>query len=104
MRRRPGGGLDTEVVLVDTFGNVQLAASAAQLAEARLSPPMRAWLWPARQEAVEIAVGVTFASVAPGEPLLYVDAAGMAALAVRDGDAARTLGLAPGDRLALQPG
>ncbi|MCK9894843.1 SAM-dependent chlorinase/fluorinase [Frankia sp. AgB32] len=137
VHRRPDGALETEVVLVDIFGNVQLAASAAHLGEVGLSPPARALLSPAGSTGVantgpqppavdrapagglrgagglprsgglpsagiEIAVGVTFASVAPGEPLLYADAAGMAALAVRDGDAAAALGLAPGDRLALQ--
>jgi S-adenosylmethionine hydrolase len=121
-RLRPDGVLEAEVVLVDTFGNAQLAVAGSLLAEAGLRPPARVRLWPlppepnpgrpdvgpgstaARdpEEGREVAVGVTFGSVAPAEPLLYVDAAGMAALAVRDGDAARALGLAPGDRLALR--
>lgn len=110
------GTLETEVVLVDTFGNVQLAAPAALLGAAGLTPPARVHLTPpfagtphrpaadprSPTVALEITVGVTFASVAPGEPLLYVDAAGYAALAVRDGDAAATLGLIPTDRLTLR--
>ncbi|SNQ47550.1 conserved hypothetical protein [Frankia canadensis] len=100
-RLDPDGALEAEVVLVDVFGNVQLAATGALLAEAGLRPPARARLTCDDQHR-DLAVGETFGSVAPGDPLLYVDAAGMAALAVRDGDAARTLRLAPGDRVTLR--
>ncbi len=112
-RLRSDGALEAEVLLVDTFGNVQLAAEGALLADAGLRPPGRALVWAAAPgtgpslgaaggtPVTELAVGVTFGSVAPGELVLYVDAAGMAAIAVRDGDAARTLAVAPADRLAL---
>ncbi|MCM3925741.1 SAM-dependent chlorinase/fluorinase [Frankia sp. AiPs1] len=112
-RLRSDGVLEAEVLLVDTFGNVQLAAEGPLLAEAGLRPSGRALVWAATPDAgpslgaaggtsaTELAVGVTFGSVAPGELVLYVDAAGMAAIAVRDGDAARTLAVAPADRLAL---
>jgi S-adenosylmethionine hydrolase len=123
-RLGPDGVLDAEVVLVDIFGNVQLAATGSLLADAGLAPPARARLklepalgsgpgsaQESAQESgpgtedernLEIAVGETFGAVAPGELLLYVDAAGMAALAVRDGSAARALRLAPGDRITLR--
>ncbi|WP_163553380.1 SAM hydrolase/SAM-dependent halogenase family protein [Candidatus Frankia alpina] len=126
-RLRPDGVLEAEVLLVDTFGNVQLAAAGPLLADAGLRPPARVRLWAVVPDAgrsggapgdeagdeaegagtdpvtrvTELAVGVTFASVQPGELVLYVDAAGMAALAVRDGDAARALAVAPADRLAI---
>ncbi|WP_261575229.1 SAM hydrolase/SAM-dependent halogenase family protein [Frankia gtarii] len=128
-RLRPDGVLEAEVLLVDTFGNVQLSAAGPLLADAGLRPPARARLWAVVPDAgrsggasggasgdgaeagdagtdpatrvTELAVGVTFASVQPGELVLYVDAAGMAALAVRDGDAARALAVAPADRLAI---
>ncbi|WP_261562235.1 SAM hydrolase/SAM-dependent halogenase family protein [Frankia tisae] len=111
-RLRPDGVLEAEVLLVDTFGNVQLAAAGPLLADAGLHPPARARLWAVALDAgdagtdpatrvTELAVGVTFASVQSGELVLYVDAAGMAALAVRDGDAARALAVAPADRLAI---
>ncbi|TFE24030.1 hypothetical protein E0F15_22440 [Frankia sp. B2] len=118
-RLRPDGTVETEVVLVDTFGNIQLAASGALLGAAGLRPPGRAVLRPLRRDRLtgaeqaagplaaagpmtELAVGVTFGSVGPGEAVLYVDSAGMAALAVRDGDAAHALTLMPGDRLTLR--
>ncbi|CAJ63151.1 MULTISPECIES: SAM hydrolase/SAM-dependent halogenase family protein [Frankia] len=126
-RLRSDGVLEAEVLLVDTFGNVQLAAAGPLLADAGLRPPGRALVWAATPGAgpspgpspgagrsrggeqsldaaggIELAVGVTFGSVAPGELVLYVDAAGMGAIAVRDGDAARTLAVAPADRLALR--
>ncbi|MCK9902450.1 hypothetical protein CC117_00430 [Parafrankia colletiae] len=113
----PGGTrLESEVLLVDTFGNVALAAPAELLAEAGLRPGARARLTcppPSRAldpgdpgdplGSVELAVGVTFGSVRPGELVLYADSSGLAAVARRDGDAARALGLAPGDRVVIAP-
>jgi hypothetical protein len=46
--------------------------------------------------------GVTFGSVAPGEPVLYLDSAGLLALAVRDGNAADRFGLGPGDLVPIR--
>ena len=115
--------LEAEVVLVDGFGNVQLAAGGDLLRQAGLLPGERVTLARAGRPAdaggaggddaaghdaagaaagpvvlaADVAVGVTFGSVGPGELVLYVDSAGMAALAERDGDAARRLGLRPGD-------
>nr|WP_308222824.1 SAM-dependent chlorinase/fluorinase [Frankia sp. AgPm24] len=121
-RLGPAGGLDAEVVLVDGFGNVQLAAEGGCLAEAGLVPGTRALLrrlpagrtprtGPAPSTSGQrlseagrlVAVGTTFGSVPSGEVLVYVDAAAMVAIAVRDGDAASRLALVPGDRLALRP-
>ena len=44
----------------------------------------------------------TFADVAEGGLLLYLDSSGSAALAVNRGSAAESLGLGPGDELVLQ--
>ncbi|OHV36369.1 MULTISPECIES: SAM hydrolase/SAM-dependent halogenase family protein [Pseudofrankia] len=97
--------LEAEVVLVDRFGNVQLAATGDLLAHVGLVPGQRAEVRGlATQNApLVLPVGVTFGSVEPGELVLYVDSAGMAAFAVRDGDAASRLGLAPGDVVTLFP-
>jgi S-adenosyl-L-methionine hydrolase (adenosine-forming) len=98
------GGLDTEVLTVDHFGNVQLAARAADLAAAgiaagvtivRVGEPVR--------RAVEVPVGTTFADVGSGEPVLYIDAAGYAAIAVNRGSAAVELGTRPGDPVRIEP-
>ena len=46
----------------------------------------------------------TFADAEAGELLLYEDAAGMLALAVNGGEAAKELGgVAPGDEIPLHP-
>ena len=46
----------------------------------------------------------TFGSVSPGAPLLYEDSYGRLCLAVNQGDAGASFGLAPGDRLAIRRG
>jgi len=92
------GGVEAEVLTVDRFGNVQLAASAAALDEAGL----------ARGETVSVGRDATatyadtFGTVAPGTLLLLVDSAGYAALAVNRGSAAATLHVVPGDIIVLR--
>ncbi|WP_083473289.1 S-adenosyl-l-methionine hydroxide adenosyltransferase family protein [Frankia sp. R43] len=126
--------LESDVLCVDGFGNVALAAPADLLAELGLRPGDRSRLTALRGTgpasggasaapaarpatdsaagppvvaveaiAVEVAVGVTFGSVEPGELVLYADSDGHAALATRDGDAARALRLGPGDRVVITP-
>ncbi|MCM3884495.1 SAM-dependent chlorinase/fluorinase [Frankia sp. R82] len=109
VRLGPDGGLEAEVVQVDVFGNVQLAATGQQLGDTGLVPGAHARLrrLPVDQSRSDVAwaaaVVTTFGSVPPGALLVYVDAAGMAAVAVRDAHAASRLALAPGDRLTLSP-
>jgi S-adenosyl-L-methionine hydrolase (adenosine-forming) len=93
------GRLDTEVLTIDRFGNVQLAASMADLAVAGLTAGTARIGLGGRTRVV--AVGVTFADVAPGELVLYVDSAGQLALAVNGGDAAAELGLESGDPVTV---
>jgi S-adenosylmethionine hydrolase len=69
------GRLTAEVLTVDHFGNVQLVA--------------------------DVIVGTTFADVAPGQPICYVDAAGHVALAVNRGRAVDVLAVRPGDRVVI---
>ncbi|AEH09228.1 MULTISPECIES: SAM hydrolase/SAM-dependent halogenase family protein [Protofrankia] len=95
--------VEAEVVTVDTYGNVQVAADAALLASAGMRPGHL--LRVAVGASVTTAVfGVTFASVAPGELVVYVDSAGLVALAVNRGSAARRLAVAAGDLLQLSAG
>ena len=93
--------LDTEVIAVDRFGNVQLAASPADLASVDLRPHSRVRL---RLGAVtaEATLGTTFNDVPTGALLAYVDSAGLVAVAVNGGSASSRLGLAPGARVELQ--
>nr|WP_275452047.1 SAM hydroxide adenosyltransferase [Protofrankia coriariae] len=94
---------EAEVVTVDTYGNVQVAADAALLASAGMRPGHL--LRVAVGASVTTAVfGVTFASVAPDELVVYVDSAGLVALAVNRGSAARRLAVTAGDLLRLSAG
>lgn len=91
--------LRTEVVLVDRFGNLQLATPAGQLPwhdpphlHLRTRDTDRWLTW-----------ATTFADVAHGQPLALVDSAGWLALAVNGGSAAHHLDLEPGDIVDLEP-
>jgi len=98
------GVLDAEVIGVDGFGNVQLAATAADLAAADLTAGrVVVHIGSASWQA---ALGETFGAVAPGELVVLVDSAGHVALAVNGGAAAAALGVTDGDtvRLAGAPG
>jgi S-adenosyl-L-methionine hydrolase (adenosine-forming) len=114
-----GLAVETEVTLVDHFGNVQLAARPELLVRAGLAPGAVASLVPAGgapgagvgrpgaaaptsvPTATPVLFGVTFGSVAVGELVLYVDSAGLVALAVNGGRAADRLGLAAGDLVVI---
>jgi S-adenosylmethionine hydrolase len=106
--RSIAGGLATEIVYVDTFGNVKLSALATDLVAA-FGPPgpgavfdigpaggdgdgMRRLPWAA-----------TFGEVGPGQPLLYEDSYGRVCLGVNQGNAAERLGLVTGMELELRP-
>ena len=95
------GSLRAEVRTVDTFGNVQLEAAAADLAAAGLRPgapvtvEVGSEAWPAL-------VGGTFADVAPGELVVYADSAGRVAVAANRGRAAAMLGSQAGDEITVR--
>ncbi|MDV6011194.1 SAM-dependent chlorinase/fluorinase [Haloechinothrix sp. LS1_15] len=89
------GTLTAEVLTVDAFGNVQLAATEADLADAGLArDPVRVDAGTGDHTGDHIATpGRTFADVEPGRLVLLVDSAGWVALAVNRGSAAAQLGL-----------
>jgi S-adenosyl-L-methionine hydrolase (adenosine-forming) len=91
------GVVEAEVLSVDRFGNVQLAAQSAALDAAGLA------LGDVVSVGAEafVTYAETFGAVAPDELLLLVDSAGYAALAVNRGSAAATLRVAPGDVVVL---
>jgi S-adenosyl-L-methionine hydrolase (adenosine-forming) len=90
-----GDRIRAEVLTVDHFGNVALAAGAAELDAVGLRPGTAATVqWPAGAQRVLVAT--TFADVAPRELGLLVDSAGHLAVVCRDGSAARHTGLQPG--------
>ena len=85
-------GVRAEVLSVDGFGNVQLAATDL----GGLTGTVRVQDGPAT-------VGRTFADVPDGELVVLADSAGYVAIAVNRGNAAARLGVEPGDVVEIRP-
>ena len=79
------GTLRSEVVRVDHFGNVQLAATGSDLAISSLAGAVSV-------NGMRASVGQKFADVGPGELLVYVNSAGHVALARNGASADEMLG------------
>ncbi|SBW22443.1 hypothetical protein FDG2_2647 [Candidatus Protofrankia californiensis] len=77
-----------------------MAADAALLASAGMRPGRMVRIAVGALVAT-VLFGVTFSSVSPGELVVYVDAAGLMALAVNRGSAAERLAVTAGDLLRL---
>lgn len=86
------GWLEAEVLTIDRFGNVQLAAGGDALDG--LGEHLRVG-------GVRAVRGSTFSAAAPGGLVVYVDSAGHAAVAVNGGRAAVVLSVTPGDVVRL---
>ncbi len=91
---RGDGWVEAEVLTVDRFGNVQLAATAPDLAP--LGDRLLVSGVPAER-------GATFADAPPGGLVVYVDSADRVSVAVNGGRAVVVLAVAPGDVLRLTP-
>jgi len=89
------------VARVDGFGNLILDLYFEQIPESglHLGGPLTV---EAGGETHDAIYARTFADVAEGGLLLYLDSSGSAALAVNRGSAAESLALGPGDELVLQ--
>jgi S-adenosylmethionine hydrolase len=84
-----------DVAYVDSFGTLVIDAVH----------PVR---WPEGVDSVQVAgqrvaLGLTFADVAPGELVMYPGSIGYVEIAARDGSAASLLGLGAGDRVRIAP-
>jgi S-adenosyl-L-methionine hydrolase (adenosine-forming) len=90
-----GDRIRVEVLTVDHFGNVALAAGAPELNAVGLRTGTAATLR-LPTGATLVQVGTTFADVAQGDLILLIDSAGRLAVACRDGSAAYRTGLQPG--------
>jgi S-adenosylmethionine hydrolase len=101
--RRETGALVAHVVATDTYGNVMLDATHADVLESglRLGDLV---LVRAGARRVRGVVARTFADVERGTLLLYEDAGGALALAVNGGDAGALLGLHASDEVRLERG
>ena len=100
-RREDDGTVVAHVLRADGFGNLQLDVGHEQLGA-----------WGLRLgHAIQVADGArgvalyarTFADVEPGSLLVYEDPGRALSIALNTGDAARSLGLSPGDEVRLRP-
>jgi S-adenosyl-L-methionine hydrolase (adenosine-forming) len=94
-KRARGGTITGEVLLADHFGNLITNVPAAVLA-GRASERARASGWSAHAGGARFPVRETYADAEVGELLALVDSYGFLELAVRGGNAAARLQLAPG--------
>ncbi len=95
--------LVAHVMQVDRFGNVQLDARQEQARTAGVEPGRQVEIELASGAEVRAQVARTFADVEAGELLVYADANGWLTLAVGEGDAARSLGIAVNDTVRIRP-
>jgi len=89
------------VLIVDRFGNLALNVTREHLDELSLGPGG----WIEVQFALDpyyAQVAETYADARPGELIVYEDSYGAIGIAVRDGNAARLTGAAPGDRVRIR--
>jgi S-adenosyl-L-methionine hydrolase (adenosine-forming) len=94
------GAADAEVVTVDRFGNAQLSLTGQDAGRGGLLPRPTFVLEFGGQR-VTIPFAATFGDAAPGELVGYADSAGLVAIAVNGGDAARRLALRTGTLVTL---
>jgi len=87
--RLADGALQGEVILIDRFGNA--VTNLVGLRGGTIDAADR-----------QIAVRRTYAEVAPDTPVAVVGSTGFVEVAVRDGNASRTLGLSRGSRVVLR--
>jgi S-adenosylmethionine hydrolase len=98
------GVLETQIVYVDTFGNVKLGALTSDLVGAvgRLADGMPLSLQLSGRRRLDVPWATTFGSVAPGAPLVYEDSYGRLCLADNQGDIATRLGLGDGEPVTIR--
>jgi hypothetical protein len=94
------GKLTTAIRYIDTFGNIQLAATGADL-EASGGRPGSTAHANLNGRSVKATVGRTFADAIPDGLIVYVDSAERVALAVNRGSAANDFGGNVGDPVVL---
>ena len=82
--------LRAEVLTVDGFGNVSLAASAADLNTAAFPGPVRVRCG---EKVLPASLGRTFADVPTGAAVLLIDSSGRPAIAINGGSAADALAI-----------
>jgi hypothetical protein len=100
-RRLDDGDWEAPVVHVDHFGNVLVELGRATLTAALASVGDDPTALVVRAGGRPLPLVHTYADVAAGEACALVGSSGRLEIAVNQGDAARELGLAPGDLVRL---
>jgi len=102
--RVSGDAVDSEVIYVDTFGNVKLSAlfEDVEAGLTGLRPGDRVRLERPGHAPETLPFVATFGEVAAGDPLLYRDSYDRACLAVNQGSAAQLLDLAEDQPVTLR--
>lgn len=98
-----GEQLAAEVVYVDSFGNVRLAATSSDLVVGGPGTRYEVVTGGGEARTWTLPRVVTFGEVARGEPLLYEDSNGLLSIGVNLDSAAARLHLASGDRVVIRP-
>jgi S-adenosylmethionine hydrolase len=93
------GELRSEVLTVDGFGNVQLAATAADLAGTGLDGPVEIV---ASGTASGAQTSRAFGDAPAGALVVFADSEGLVGIAVNRGNAAARLGIKPGDEVRIR--
>lgn len=98
------GAVESEVIYVDTFGNVKLSALSDEVEAglAGLVPGGRVRFERPGHAPVTLPLVRTFGDVAPGRPLLYRDSYDRACIAVNQGNAAQLLDLVEDQPVTLR--
>jgi S-adenosyl-L-methionine hydrolase (adenosine-forming) len=86
-----GQRLISDVLTVDHFGNIQLAAQVRDIIATGLLLPGASVQVQIGMHVIDATIGRTFDDVEPGEALVYVDSAGHVAVAVNQGFASSML-------------
>jgi len=94
------GRIQTTVLTVDRYGNMQLNVALADLEAAEIGEGDRVDVEAATRHCTAL-VARTFTDVGPGEPILYEDSARALALAINRGSAARLMATLPGQEVTL---
>jgi hypothetical protein len=96
--------IETEIVYVDSFGNIRLAGGRAELEAAfgALATGAAVHVRIGERASFEATFAASFGHVSRGSTLLYVDSSGHLALAENQGDLARRLGSEPGMAVVIE--
>ncbi|HXG23396.1 MAG TPA: SAM-dependent chlorinase/fluorinase [Chthonomonadales bacterium] len=95
---RRGEGVELHVVHVDRFGNLVTDLCARDVSELAGNGPVRFLIG----SAVIDGISRTYADVEKGEPMAYFGSSGRLEIAVREGNAAETLGVSVGATICMQ--